>query len=221
MLEVVSANGRPSVRASIAVNRLGAKILCKRHNEALSDLDDVAGRFAAAIATIPEVLSSGASSVRVFRGEDIERWMLKVMCGSIWAGRSRSNRTLRFPVEWLRAIFEGTDSPGLTLFYSAPNDRRLCREAQPMAAHRVLTATTDREDLNPFPIGFWMTFLGVRLVLQAHPIGPPLRFPQFDGESLIHRPGEIRFHRGSGWVSLLIGWERPSRGETVRLRFED
>lgn len=61
---------------------LRAKVLCERHNGALSPLDRVIGEFY-------DVLSAahrGRVGIRDFDGEDLERWALKVMLGVASSG---------------------------------------------------------------------------------------------------------------------------------------
>lgn len=62
-----------------SVKSLKSRVLCKRHNNALSHLDTEAGRF---FKTIREIASfSTPESFFLFNGKDIERWMLKTLYG--------------------------------------------------------------------------------------------------------------------------------------------
>jgi len=76
---------------------LQAKVLCRRHNSALSALD-VAGE------RLFRWLSEGlllvpAFGYRTLSGCDIERWLLKVVCGA------RAAQKKAVPLEWLRVLF--------------------------------------------------------------------------------------------------------------------
>ena len=56
----------------------GRKVLCGRHNSALSPLDDVGRRFVRALQ--PRFEISTQQTHILFNGFDVERWMLKVLC---------------------------------------------------------------------------------------------------------------------------------------------
>lgn len=67
---------------SLKVNRL-----CRRHNSALSPIDNEAARFFKAFVAINNSLISNAASQKLyfFHGIDIERWMLKTMLMTYYA----------------------------------------------------------------------------------------------------------------------------------------
>jgi hypothetical protein len=69
----------------IFISRLIANMLCKRHNNALSPLDEAIGYFFQALqdydnSTHPSV-KDPKDELRLFAGEDLERWMLKCLLG--------------------------------------------------------------------------------------------------------------------------------------------
>lgn len=68
---------------SVGIDRLKAKILCKRHNESLSDLDAEAGNLANALAGFGAWMDLPARSPKltVCSGENLERWLLKSLIG--------------------------------------------------------------------------------------------------------------------------------------------
>jgi hypothetical protein len=72
------------------INNLTAKILCKRHNEALGPLDAEAGHFFEVLRTaLVDLQRRTLSRKPVFHlvsGEAIELWMLKVACGLYFGG---------------------------------------------------------------------------------------------------------------------------------------
>jgi hypothetical protein len=69
----------------VSVGSLTAKILCKRHNEALSPLDEEAGHFFSSLRNALIDLQRKTLSRRpifhLIGGEALELWMLKVACG--------------------------------------------------------------------------------------------------------------------------------------------
>ena len=99
--------GKPSVE--IGVDSFSAKVLCDKHNSALSKLDDVAGvafglieELSARLATISNEPGAG-KSFYVSSGIDIERWMIKVFCGLVAAGKIRGISGLHVSVSDLWA----------------------------------------------------------------------------------------------------------------------
>jgi hypothetical protein len=67
----------------VGLNRLGARVLCSKHNSDLSILDDEIALLANACATFS---ASPSESIIQIRGPLIERWCLKVIVGSAAAG---------------------------------------------------------------------------------------------------------------------------------------
>jgi hypothetical protein len=70
---------------SFAIDNLTSKILCRRHNEALSPLDQEAGNFfrslAQALADLERNSTSRKPNFHLASGTALELWMLKVACG--------------------------------------------------------------------------------------------------------------------------------------------
>lgn len=73
----------------ITVGNLTSKILCKRHNEALSPLDEEAALFflslSKALADLERKTLSRKPSFHLVGGSTLELWMLKVACGLYFA----------------------------------------------------------------------------------------------------------------------------------------
>ena len=92
----------------ISIGSLGASILCRRHNEALNGLDDVAQKFFEYL--MPE--SSVSDAFLMINGGELERWMLKVLCGFLASGMSiHSSDSWRPPLAWLRILFDIDNIP--------------------------------------------------------------------------------------------------------------
>jgi hypothetical protein len=73
----------------IGINRLTARILCGRHNSALSPLDSAAGAFFEKLQAIEVDLQrrslSRKHSFVLMSGEALELWMLKLACGLFYS----------------------------------------------------------------------------------------------------------------------------------------
>ena len=92
---------------------LKARILCTRHNSLLSSIDDVGIRFFQALAPDGGRIVRSRDDppeFRVFRGEMIELWILKIACGLI-ASRNAADRNTGLviqepiPAAWTRILF--------------------------------------------------------------------------------------------------------------------
>lgn len=98
---------------TVGTKALTSKILCERHNSALSSLDQVGIRFFDELRVTrferpsSEVIVCEQTSL--FRGEMIELWMLKVLCGLLVSGnapdRSGSSIKVALPPVWLAILF--------------------------------------------------------------------------------------------------------------------
>jgi len=102
-------------RKNLGLNALTAKVLCKRHNENLSPLDAMAGRFFRAILGDESVLF-GPRRVALFSGDDLERWILKVLFGAVSsvnavASYAERNQQLIMPAESTDLLLDRREWP--------------------------------------------------------------------------------------------------------------
>lgn len=83
--ELIQVTGFPWSKhgKAVSVKGLASKILCERHNNALSSLDAIGIRIFDSVARIQSDFRSGLNhdAVFLFNGHDIERWLLKMLCG--------------------------------------------------------------------------------------------------------------------------------------------
>lgn len=99
---------------------LQAKILCERHNNALSSLDATIARFYDVLAGAHKGINVGSHE---FDGSDIERWALKVLLGLAMSGNlrgvdGRRARAYDLPAQYLRILFAEEEMPaGCGLYY--------------------------------------------------------------------------------------------------------
>jgi hypothetical protein len=86
---VISVSGMSWVPSgqtkAVGISSLTAKVLCDRHNNALSPIDSEFGRFISTIGSFDTGFNghNSKNEVVVFCGEDIERWMLKTICAMV------------------------------------------------------------------------------------------------------------------------------------------
>jgi hypothetical protein len=78
-------------RKALPPDALASKILCERHNNALSPLDDAALRFFRCLMDLPRLLSTPGRKMHrlyMFSGIDLERWMIKLLAGLLVSGNA-------------------------------------------------------------------------------------------------------------------------------------
>jgi len=183
---------------SLPPNALAAKVLCERHNTALSPLDDIAVRM---FRSFDEKDAIGSGKHRfLFSGHDIERWLLKSMCGLAQARSLPTDKecSLRIPEHWLKILFGYVDFSmhrGLYLFndigyiFQGPLDLSL-------------RAISRRGELS----GLVISMCKYELILSMS--GFPSR--RFAGQSVVYRPLEL-YVRGPGYEkSIVLTWDGPA-----------
>ncbi|MBI5414973.1 hypothetical protein HZA38_05690 [Candidatus Peregrinibacteria bacterium] len=93
----------------LAKKALTANVLCVKHNNQLSKLDNAGGSFFETIYTCTRGGIQGSISTEHLKfehnGRDIQKWMLKLACGAIasgiWGGHHRN-----VPYEWVKILFD-------------------------------------------------------------------------------------------------------------------
>ena len=204
----------PSEARKASFRDLRANVLCRRHNSALSPLDDVAGRFFRemdeALIDLDNWTASRKPKFHLFSGEVIERWMLKVACGLYHSIGSKDRQRVRgqFPFNMekaSRALLEGfwEDDAGLYLSGSKGTSFRAKRSvsiAPLSAANRVVGATVGLH-------GFWFD-----LVFDADGASKST----WNGRT--RRPGEIVIAEHGRTHSFVLTWPPGTRSTVLNLR---
>jgi hypothetical protein len=87
-----------------------AKVLCRRHNNALSPLDNTIGKFYEVLSGAHEGREVGAHE---FDGEDFERWAIKVLLGLVVSGTlfGTDGKEATVPELYLSILFGDEDMP--------------------------------------------------------------------------------------------------------------
>jgi hypothetical protein len=103
----------------LTASRMVARVLCERHNNALSPLDTMIGNLYDVLASAREGREVG---VNLFEGEDLERWALKILLGRTASGNVRwhngDKERPEIPLLYLRILFGEEDMPdGCGFFY--------------------------------------------------------------------------------------------------------
>jgi len=120
ILRQIGSNGKSAVHGlpwmkdkeftRVSSQSLVAKVLCKRHNEALSPLDAEASRLKETIGRFDADFGSSSpkQDLAIAAGEDVERWMLKTLCGFV---ASKQHQKYEFqPLDRWAAVLSGNES---------------------------------------------------------------------------------------------------------------
>jgi hypothetical protein len=143
----------------------------------------------------------------LFCGHDLERWLLKILCGLAHSANLSINGSidLSIPRLWLEILFGYTDFPDGHGLY-------ICKDA----GHRFegpyglgLRAITQRERL--IGLGLWVC--GYELILSMSEF--PVR--RFDGRSVIYRPFELHTIGLEYEKSVCFSWQGTADLGTISL----
>jgi hypothetical protein len=180
---------------------LSSNVLCVRHNNALSPLDDLARRY------FEFALGRTKHEFLVIRGTDLERWLLKLMCGIIATGYGQTPSGtlitgLEPPLAALATLFGSLELPenwGLVIPKKAGIDLH-------DKLHFVVLADENRA------CGCAVTFSYIQLMFFLQPS------PKLPDKSirLYQRPGSIGYTVDGLYREVHFGW--PD-GDHVSLSF--
>lgn len=209
-LEPGTVEGAPGIPEDkvLGVDALGTKILCQRHNAALSDLDAEAGNLFAAILAHEARVASGAplpDETVTFCGEFLERWLLKVGFGLVAAKRRCGiDARLRNEEKLLPVLFGSKDWPIGHGMYSTLRDGGQVAAPANVAIQTMVNADAPAEMMT---VMVWQRFLPLTVAL-----GKP------DRSRYVYRPGEFHLSKKGepGTTRLRFAWHdnRP-HGDVV------
>ena len=205
---------QPSKQSNpLPAQALGSRILCKRHNEMLSPLDDSAriffGELLLALSDAPKPASNHRVSVD---GDTLEKWVLKACCGAIASGNlveGGLQLVRKPPVRWLEILFSEAPWPEGTGLH--------VRQA-PMVPHRGYAIGATYLD------GAWagggIEFAGVELFVLLGSDDVDRILEQTSGvmSSLTYRPGAIRIEARQRTTDIELRWHTwvPTRSILYR-----
>jgi hypothetical protein len=200
---------------TLATKGLTAKILCDRHNSALAGLDEVGIRFFERIraARFEKPLSDSVVSARtaVFRGEMVELWMLKILCGLIVSGnamdRSGARINVPLPSAWLEILFDHRPMPCNRGLYMPGAVGHEFGGGQP----NRLTVIYESGVVNGLIIV--LDHLGFALVMN----NPPSNRAGTLLEQCAYRPGEIVINSKLRQDILRLFWERTGVERSITI----
>jgi hypothetical protein len=125
MLRVVSLNESrvlvrnlqfqpPDTQERLGTGHLAAYILCEKHNNDLSPFDTAGGNLVSGMDQIDRAagkVDEKAETIEL-NGDDLERCMLKMLCGGLFSGNfGRGVEGVYPPREWLEILFRNAKMP--------------------------------------------------------------------------------------------------------------
>ncbi|MBN1517147.1 hypothetical protein JXA32_11350 [Candidatus Sumerlaeota bacterium] len=193
----------------LSPNALASKMLCGRHNSALSKLDDISIRLFQAFDEEGKA-GSGRQLIYLFSGHDLERWLLKILCGIAHSKNIvlKTEADLSIPEYWLRILFgeeEFPDGQGLYVCISREHIMEGPRGLQ-------LRTITGKGRLSG--IGVWIC--PYELILSMSGFHSRI----FDGRKVVYRP--LEFHvTGSGFEkSIIFSWDGSADLGTISFNID-
>ena len=195
---------QPKTFDIIPLKGLASKILCDRHNSALSPLDAAMGAFSQAIADIDRDLHPDADAPRFqrrqFCGEDLERWMLKCLIGMSVSG----NIGGALNPKCLDLLYNRIAWPtGWGLYWLV--------DRGPVAHHAsgFLIETNVHPQTN--------VIMFVRFTMRGLPLGLCLGKPDQPSAFGILRPSALSFRSGHRRRPIVLSWSRDRAGGPIQL----
>lgn len=208
--ENLRVSGFPWLRGeerALPPNALKSGVLCKRHNSALSPLDSIAVRLFNAFdeRQTPE----HEHALYLFCGHDIERWLLKILCGLASSGNLALDGECdtSIPEYWLRILFGEAEFPDEQGLYVCKS--RGHRFVGPRGV--ALRAVTGRGRLTG--IGLWVC--GYELILSMS----GFHSRTFDGREMAYRPLELHTTGRNFEKSILLSWNGSADLGTISVHF--
>jgi hypothetical protein len=203
------------------------RVLCKRHNNALSSIDVVGTAFTRAHAELMIHLQEikQGDYHRLLNGYDVERWMLKILCAQQHGERIPGSADLKVwevPKSWLEILFRGTPFPRGAGLYSPKRAAPEILKLPGIGTAR--TYFTSQPSVDGLPIvgcavkhlaGIQVSILGIPWeLLMERPPNP---------EEYVFRPRMMRFpDPDTGRVAHLhLGWEEHPPTFRGKLAFRE
>ncbi len=200
----------------LATSALGSRILCEKHNCALSPLDAHARHFFGALLwgisdRPPQQLHRRVT----IDAHLLELWLLKACCGAFASGsllERRRSVPRRIPDSWVSLLFSGTDWQ--------PTTGMNIRQATVHPFRGYAIGPVYFEDLCA---GGGFEFAGVELFIFPTPGATNRILEESSGElrPLIYRPGKIRIESRGRAIDIDLNWRGWTPVERIRYRYAD
>lgn len=194
-----------------SVRSLGCNVLCTEHNRLLAPFDAEGGKLMQALTN--GLLDQGARGISWFRGDRLERFMLKVLCGFVAGAMAEApgvDRGWTPPRDWLEVLFEqGSLSEKCGMYFIGE-----VGEADANSGFKA-SVVSNRID---GPYGLTLTLAGLPLLLA---MTVPTPCPP---DSLLagagYRPARVQYLSGGSAPkrTIELRWRSPGDGTQVTFR---
>jgi hypothetical protein len=186
----------------LPIPALAPRILCTRHNEALSPLDATIGYFFQTLQHYDDALHPSAKAspdeARLFSGEDLERWMLKCLLGST----KSNNLSSRLKPECLDLLYSRKEwDEGWGLYI--PISKDTLYHSDSLAIETVVAPD--------------QTTLLARFVFRGLSVYLCMGKPDTPSSLGVWRPSEIILENTKIKKVIVMSWEKHSSVSFVRL----
>lgn len=178
-------------------NALISNILCTHHNTLLSPFDSEIGNLHKVINQYHTELQTPdpKDSFRIFCGEDLERWMLKTICGfvaskQVYWGKDRIDCVI--PDIWIDILFKNVSFPPQWGMYLDSDNRETLKYSQQIELKFFLTGNSIRAGM------FIINGLQFYLLVSD---------PHWTKGDLIHRPRGIEVSKDQIKKKIEISWQ--------------
>lgn len=206
-------------KKKLPTKRLESNILCKRHNEAFSGFDSIAKRFFLSIDRIDKEygadIADSEDRVFLFNGHDIERWMLKTLCGLVCSGGASSQSA---PIigwtpshQWLKILFGQERFPNKWGIYFSGNIGEVNITNRGFAFNAI-----SNDNLGVY--GSITTLNGKRFILAMET--PPADKEGTTLAGYIYRPNELVMTNGKSKKVIKFGWDVQGQGGSIGIDYE-
>ena len=210
----------PGEQKIVGINSLTAKILCVRHNSALSPLDMEAGQFLRTVKHIHATLDASSLSrkrlISIVSGEALEQWILKVACG-LFFSKIASHERRQIANDYViddRIILEGLFSkrwyPNCGLYMRAATGQLV----PGVNAVSVAPATAIYENEKRY-VGIRVCMIGLEFAVVFDPRG--VNPAQLASEGWHFRPTDLSFRSRQRTHWLILTWPPGVPGRVIEL----
>lgn len=198
----VTVEGLPWIphgeQKEVSLASMTGNMLCTRHNEALSALDAKASAF---FRFFTGEWSSDRVEVFLSRGYDLERWLLKMLCGLVMSGNAtlHGRRLLTWtpPSEWLQILFGSSDVEAPAGLHSIVG--RYQTTAGSLLVHPIFKSVTAH------PIALVLAVEGIAFLFAMEAL-PPMRQPSKLGADTRYRPMALQVKWSGRIREAHFGW---------------
>jgi hypothetical protein len=202
---------------SVPIAGFVSNVLCDRHNPALSPLDCIGQRFFRSLRALNSALRDKTKNPKdrayLFNGHDIERYILKALCGDGFANKLDTlrgrKRGWRPSDQWVRILY-GLEpfQDGWGLYLTADIGGTIDLDENVLGIRPI---ANDADEL----CGATFKVLGLEFELLMTIPNPAQE--RYAGNCR-YRPAEVIFSDGRATQAILFGWDIKGQGGSLHIQ---